>query len=70
METTKNDFVFRIKNSTERYEKSKSDYNYSGIGLQNIKRRLNLLYPNTHNLQIVEIENTFAVELKLRLNDQ
>lgn len=40
----------------------------SGIGLQNVKRRLNLLYPNTHNFQIDDKENRYVVSLKLNLH--
>lgn len=47
---------------------SKSDHTSSnhGIGLENIKKRLELLYPNTHDLCIRETENTFEVELNLK----
>ncbi|MBG47421.1 MAG: sensor histidine kinase [Pseudozobellia sp.] len=36
-----------------------------GIGLQNIKRRLNLVYPDSHFLKIEELEDVFKVEFKL-----
>jgi two-component system, LytTR family, sensor kinase len=39
----------------------------SGLGIQNIKNRLNLLYPNSHTLKIEESENLFSVELLLKL---
>ena len=37
----------------------------SGIGLANLKRRLNLLYPNLHELVIDERENNFYTNLNL-----
>ncbi len=40
----------------------------SGIGLQNVKRRLNLLYPNRHDLQIDDKDNRYVVSLKLNLH--
>ncbi|EDP70835.1 putative two-component system sensor histidine kinase [Flavobacteriales bacterium ALC-1] len=36
-----------------------------GLGLENVKRRLNLLYLNAHQLEIKEKENTFHVHLSL-----
>jgi sensor histidine kinase YesM len=39
----------------------------SGIGLQNVKRRLNLLYGDRYSLLINEIDNWFTVSLQLNL---
>lgn len=39
-----------------------------GIGLTNVKKRLQLLYPDAHNLKITEGNNVFTVILKLQLN--
>ncbi len=39
----------------------------SGIGLSNLKRRLNLLYPGKHDLLITEQNNLFTVSLNLNL---
>jgi LytS/YehU family sensor histidine kinase len=36
-----------------------------GIGLENIKRRLMLLYPFKHELNIDETKDTFTIDLKL-----
>jgi len=41
--------------------------NNSGIGLHNIKSRLNLLYPKTHSLKIKASEKLYSVELVLNL---
>jgi sensor histidine kinase YesM len=41
----------------------------SGIGLANVKRRLNLLYPEQHNLLITDNDNWFTVSLQLNLAD-
>lgn len=38
-----------------------------GIGLNNVKRRLNLLYPNKYNLDIRDEADTYTVELSLVL---
>jgi two-component system LytT family sensor kinase len=39
-----------------------------GIGIENVKRRLALLYPNKSNLQIITEEEMYIVNLKLELN--
>ena len=39
----------------------------SGIGLQNLRRRLELLYPGRHTLIISKSENLFTAHLKLQL---
>ena len=51
-------------------ENSKEDAQRStepkgGIGLANVSRRLDLLYPGRHDLQIHDANGTFRVELKL-----
>lgn len=40
---------------------------HQGIGLQNVKRRLALLYPDRHSLQIEKGDGTFQVTLNLQL---
>ncbi len=39
----------------------------SGIGIQNVQRRLELLYPGKHNLKIQDLEEVFIVDLTLEL---
>ncbi|MBO9565234.1 MAG: histidine kinase [Niastella sp.] len=41
----------------------------SGIGLANVKRRLNLLYPGRHTLLITDNDNWFTVSLQINLAD-
>lgn len=42
------------------------DMQHSGIGLENVKKRLHLLFPDRHNLSITESETEFCVELTIR----
>jgi two-component system LytT family sensor kinase len=65
METATLDFRVRNRYSeTGDWEKDKT----SGIGLTNVKRRLNLLYPNSHSLQISKEDGWFSVLLQLNLH--
>jgi sensor histidine kinase YesM len=41
-----------------------------GIGLKNIQRRLNLIYPDTHTLNITHEQNQFCVKLYVGLHKQ
>ncbi len=54
--------VFSCKNSH-----SKSTSKSAGIGLENIKKRLELLYNNRYELNIIETDQVFEVQLKLML---
>ncbi|CAL2089526.1 sensor histidine kinase [Tenacibaculum sp. 190524A05c] len=40
-----------------------------GLGLENVKRRLNLLYPNAHVLDINDLEGEYKVKLTISLVD-
>lgn len=55
-----------IKNIIGSYKK---DRDSSGIGLQNVKNRLNLLYPNSHTLYITDTKKEYIVDLTLNLNE-
>jgi LytS/YehU family sensor histidine kinase len=52
---------FAIKNKKSNGTKEKS----SGIGLQNIKTRLELVYPGKHTLQINDNHDFYAVNLTI-----
>lgn len=56
-------FEVRNKYNLQDNQKDKS----SGIGLANVKRRLELLYSNTHDLKVEQNQDWFIVKLKLEL---
>lgn len=39
---------------------------FGGIGLENVRRRLELIYPKSHAFEIAETEKVFEVKLKLK----
>ncbi|MBC9795021.1 sensor histidine kinase [Sinomicrobium sp. FJxs] len=62
--TIKEDSIhFYIKNIIGRHKK---DSESSGVGLQNIKNRLELLYPDSHKLDIEDDGEHFTVSLTLK----
>ena len=44
-----------------------SELNRKGLGLENVQRRLNLLYPNAHVLEIDDTKKTYRVKLSIDL---
>jgi two-component system LytT family sensor kinase len=59
-------FEFSISNTTSLVPASEHS-GYSGIGLKNVKRRLDLIYPQQYKLDIRQEQNEFRVNLSLRL---
>lgn len=58
-------FVFSVENSKE--NQLQKTLIPGGIGLNNVKRRLELLYPDKHQLKIHNEDDIFKVELELRV---
>lgn len=62
-----NDLCFEIENSkgsSVEPENSK----YKGIGVENVKKRLDLIYSGSYSLEIVNSDKSYKVVLKLKLN--
>lgn len=58
---------FRVQNSRHiRHEMDPEEYQ-SGIGLQNVQKRLQLLYPARHTLQLQETDHDYAIFLTISL---
>jgi two-component system LytT family sensor kinase len=58
-------FQFEVENSTENGIKTTEQH--GGIGMNNVKRRLELLYPDAHQLAVDDKDNTFKINLKLKI---
>jgi LytS/YehU family sensor histidine kinase len=63
---SEDDLHFNIINHVEKKQVKDPK---GGIGLQNVKRRLALLYPDKHILKINETEDIFEVNLKIPFTD-
>jgi LytS/YehU family sensor histidine kinase len=61
------DFLeFKLTNNKPEYNSESPGK--KGIGLNNVKKRLQLLYPETHSLNIVESEMSYEVFMKIDLH--
>jgi len=58
-------FEFVAENSCEKGGYTTEQH--GGIGMNNVKRRLELLYPGTHQLKIDDNGDTFKINLKLKI---
>ena len=67
IEVLPNELIFEIENSKGKTSEI-HDSKYKGIGIENVKKRLGLIYPNLHSLNISENETIFKVILKIKLN--
>ena len=61
-----NRLFFRCENSKPAEEEEKNN-RIGGLGLKNIRRRLELLYPGRHSLEIIEDKQSYIVNLYLDL---
>lgn len=70
-------FVLNISDENQKLEfhlhnfkNPKSKDSVSGIGIGNVKKRLEILYPNQHELNIIETESDFTVDLRIDLRNE
>jgi LytS/YehU family sensor histidine kinase len=57
-----NEVEFQIENNFD----VSQDNHEAGIGLNNLKRRLELVYPKTHTLDISKTDNTYIAKLNIK----
>ncbi len=62
LKTINDRIIFRIENNYEKMEKPSKD----GIGLENLKKRLLLIYPNKHKLTIEDGKSDFKISLEIQ----
>ncbi len=60
---------FRVRNKVSVDSPEVKD-NSSGIGLKNVQRRLELLYPETHRLEVSKTDEWFVAELWLEFGEK
>jgi len=65
LEINPQEISFEVKNFIRKNQRSPKDQQ-GGIGLNNIRRRLELLYPQKHILDIVTAEDVFIIKLMIR----
>ena len=63
IETKANQLLFHQKNKISNLEKDKS----SGIGIENVKKRLSIIYPDKHQLEILNDGEFYEVNLMVNL---
>jgi LytS/YehU family sensor histidine kinase len=68
METRENNLYFDVYNNKHQKQGEDPEKNKSGIGLNNVKLRLQLLYPGKHELVIRETATDYFVHLTLNLS--
>ena len=67
MKVDASDLHFSIKNSKPEHKNGRKLDEVGGIGLENIRKRLNLLYPNNHRLEITDEPSEYTVDLQLSM---
>jgi len=61
-----NQLIFKTNNHIARREKTDNEET-GGIGISNVKKRLNLIYPQQYSLEYQEKEGVFMLEMKIKL---
>jgi len=58
--------LFSVENNN--FPKKTDDKSGSGIGLQNLEKRLELLYPDKFSFKTIVKDDRFLVTLKIEIN--
>ena len=65
LKVDENELNFTVKNSAISKENSKK-----GLGLDNIKKRLEMFYPAQHFLEVLQEEKVFIVNFKILIRNE
>jgi len=60
--------LLEFKLTNNKPENNNELFGKKGIGLNNVKKRLELLYPESHSLNILESEMSYSVVMKIALH--
>lgn len=66
MTTEADSIIFKCSNSLHRKTEKEAETETGGIGLENVRKRLDLLFPGRHDLRINSSENRFDVFLEIK----
>ena len=64
-----NTMNLKLLNSMDN-ETAPANNEHKGLGLQNVQRRLELLYPGKHTFQVIPEDDIFIVHLRVELEDE
>ena len=67
LKASSDEMVFKVENSS--LEGTLVKDSTGGIGLENVRKRLEILYPKTHDLEISKTNQSFAITLKIRFHE-
>ena len=68
LEVDGDEIVFKVENNKGEVDEILNEKN-SGVGLENLRRRLELIYPEKHSLDTLDGINTFSTVLKIKLTN-
>ena len=66
LKVIKNEITFFAENSKPLKEKPISKYNEDGIGLNNVRKRLEIIYKDNYSLEIQDLKHSFVVSLSIK----
>ncbi len=66
LKTFGKDILFAVKNSYDPEAESGKKDGYKGLGLENVQKRLDLLYPGKYELTILAKDNIYSVKLQIK----